>query len=524
MLRRLWLPLVLLGAALLAGCGGSGGGSGSAGRADPAAAVPAGVPFYAEVVLRPSGGTRDDALAAAGKILHTSDPARAIRGLLQQAVAGDGTKVDFAKDIEPWLGDKAGAWFTMPARAGADPGGAAVVAVRDASLARSKIDELAKRNGQKLTPRSTGSHHYEVAGDGTAVAVAGDYAFVGTEGEVRRGLATLDGDGLAKSDAYVKAIEPLEPNRLAHFYLDLKSMLDAAFRADPSMSSRLGPFQGTLSTLLAGGPTVASFSADGDRLTLESVTRGGGMAGQLSALTGLAASPLLGKLPGDAWGAVAVPKVGASLRTLWGGFAGMLGGLAASEQLRREYGIDLEQDVFAWMGDAGLFVRGTSVDTVEGALVVEAADQARATTAFGKIVGLARTRGGLDPQPVRVPGADAAFSVRPPHAHKPLVLARGNGRVVAAYGLAAAASGVSTSSPLADSETMGLAKHALDGKVEPALLVAIAPVLALAESSGAGSDADYQKAKPYLEAFDVLAAGSKQDGDMLRSRVAVGLR
>jgi hypothetical protein len=521
MLRRFLLPLALLGSALvIAACGSAG----SAGGADPAAAVPQGVPFYAEVVLRPEGDTRSGALDAARKVLRTSDPEGKIRSLVSQAFASGNTKVDFAKDIEPWLGDRMGVWFTMPARVGADPGGAAVIAVRDADLARSKLDALAKQDGTRLTARSSGGHDYEVTGDGTALAVEGDYAFVGTEGEVKRGLATSDGDGLAKEDKYVNAIKPLESNRLAHSYLDVKTLFDAALRTDPSASAQLGPFRGLLSGALAGGPQVASFSADGDRLTVESVMRGGGLIEQLGALTGLSASPLLKALPGDAWGAVAIPRFGASMRTIWSGMAGVLGGAAASQGLRSRYGIDLEQDVFSWMGDTGLFVRGTSVDAVDGALVVQATDEERATRAFGKLVGLARTQGGLDPEPVRVDGADAAFSIATPDAPKPLVLARGNGRVVAGYGPAAAAAGLAAAKPFGDSDTMSQAKDALDGKADPAMVVALAPILALAESAGAGSDPDYQKAKPYLQAFDVIATGSKRDGDTVRSRFAAGLR
>jgi hypothetical protein len=519
LLRRLALLLTIPLLAAVSACGSSASGAG----ADPAAAVPRGVPFYAEVVLRPDGGARDDALAAAGTLLRTSDPEAKIRSLLQQAFASGGDKVDFAKDVEPWLGDRAGLWVTVPARSGAEPGVAAVVAVSDADLARSKLDELAKRNGEKLTARTSGAHEYEATADGSAVAVEGDYALIGTEAEVKRGLATLDGDGLAQDDAYRKAIAPLDADRLAHYYLDTTSLVNAALRADPSASAQLGPFAGMLTGQL-GAPSAGSFSAGGERLVVESFGRAGGLASKLGGLTGLASSGLLKALPGDAWGALAVPKLGASLRTVFDQLAGAIGGAAVVNELRTRYGIDLEQDVFSWMGDTGLFVRGTSVDAVDGALVVQATDEARAATSFGKIVGLLRTQGGLDPQPVKVDGAQTAFSVMPPGAPKPLVLARGKGRVVAAYGTAAAAAGLGSARTLGSSEALAHAGAALGGGIEPAMFVAIAPVLALAESAGAGTDAGYAKAKPYLEALDVVSTGSKRDGDTLRSRFAVGLR
>jgi hypothetical protein len=522
MLRRLVLSLAIPLVALLAACGGSGSG----GDTDPASVAPRGVPFYLEVTLRPEGGTREDALAAAGKVLRTGDPSARIRSLLQQAIASGDVKADFAKDIEPWLGSRAGMWFTMPARSGADPGLGVAVAVTDADQARAKIDELAKRNGETLAPRTSGDHDYEVSSDGTAVAVEGDWAILGTEGEVRRGLAALDGDGLASEARYRKTIEPLESDRLAHYFLDIKALIDAALRADPKASGQLGIFQGVFTSAFAGPPQAGAFTADGDRLALETVMRGeSGLAAKLYSLSGLAASPLLAELPGDAWGALAVPKLGESLRTVYHQLAGAFGGAAATQQLRRDYGIDLEQDVFSWIGDTGAFVRGTRADDVDGALVIEATDEAKATTAFGKVVGLLRTKGGLDPRPAKVAGADAAFSVAVPDAPKPLVLARGNGRVVVGYGPGAAAAGLSARSTLGDSATYAQASDALDGKADPAVVLSLPQILALAESSpGTASDPDYAKAKPYLDAFGVIASGSAKDGDTLRSRFAVGLK
>ena len=522
MFRRLALPLAIPLAALLAGCGSGASG----GDSDPAAVAPRGVPFYLEVTLRPEGDTRDDALAAAGTVLHTDDPAGRIRSLIQESIASGHTKADFAKDVEPWLGSRAGMWVTMPARSGADPGLGVAVAVTDAGQARAKIDELAKRNGEKLAPRSSGSHDYEVSSDGTAIAVDDDWAILGTEGEVKRGLATLDGDGLASEDRYRMAVDPLPSDRLAHYFLDLKSLMDAALRADPETSGQLGIFQGVFTSAFAGSPQAGAFTADGDRLALETVMRGdSGPAAKLYSLSGLAASPLLAELPADAWGALAVPKVGESLRTVYRQLAGAFGGAAAGEQLRRDYGIDLEQDVFSWIGDAGGFVRGARVDDVDGALVIQATDQAKATTAFGKLVGLLRTRAGLDPRPAKVAGADAAFSVATPDMPKPLVLARGNGRVVVGYGPDAVAAGLSAPSKLGDSDTYAQAKDALGGKVDPAIVLSLPHVLALAESAGAtAGDPGYAKAKPYLDAFGVVASGSAKDGDTLRSRFAVGLK
>ena len=45
------------------------------------------------------------------------------------------------------------------------------------------------------------------------------------------------------------------------------------------------------------------------------------------------------------------------------------------------------------------------------------------------------------------------------------------------------------------------------------------PIFDLVESTDAATDADWQKAKPYLEPLDALVGGSSGDGDSLRSAV-----
>lgn len=518
MLRRIAPLLAVLLPVLFIACGGSGSGA----AADPAAAVPRGVPFYVEVTLRPEGDARDGALAAASKLLRTDDPEGRIRELLQQAGADDehGHTVDFAKEIEPWLGDRAGLWLALPAKGAQDPGVGLAVAVTDPEAARGSIEAIARRDG-KLTSRSAAGRDYVVAEDGTAIAVADDYALVATEGELRRAFAALDGDGLAGDERYAKAIDPLEADRLAHYYLDLKPLVEAGLAAAPEAATQLGPLKPFLASRLAQAQ-AGSFTADGERLLLEDVApEEGGLAQGIPALSGTPA-PLLKELPADAWAALGLARAGQSLRTVFDEAAGALGGAALSAQVRSELGIDLEQDVFAWMGDVAVFARGAATAEVEGALVIEVTDEARAAAAFGKVVGLLRTRGGLDPQPAKVDGADTAFSIELPGVPRPLLLARGNGRVVAGYGAEAAAAGLGSGTKLGDAPAYRDARDALDG-FDPSLLVSLPAVLGLVDATGR-PDPGYAEAKPYLDALGVLAAGTHADGGRIRSRVGTGLR
>jgi hypothetical protein len=48
-------------------------------------------------------------------------------------------------------------------------------------------------------------------------------------------------------------------------------------------------------------------------------------------------------------------------------------------------------------------------------------------------------------------------------------------------------------------------------------------VVSLAQSM-TGGDPEFERAKPYLEAFSLIASGGKLDGDTARSRIVAALK
>ena len=93
----------------------------------------------------------------------------------------------------------------------------------------------------------------------------------------------------------------------------------------------------------------------------------------------------------------------------------------------------MDADLFAWMGDAALFVRGTSLESLDGALVVESTNDDRAAAAFGKIVALVSKQAACGrPEADRGAGGRVRGLVRRAGRAGGFVLARGKGRVVVA--------------------------------------------------------------------------------------------
>jgi hypothetical protein len=155
--------------------------------------------------------------------------------------------------------------------------------------------------------------------------------------------------------------------------------------------------------------------------------------------------------------------------------------------------------------------------------VIEARNPGNMKSAFGKLVGLLQSQGGQQVSPVKVKGAAQAFEAGGTDLGKPVVLARSDDRVVAAVGEAAASAALAPTEKLADSELFGQAKDILDDDMEPAFLLSMPKLLAAVESMGE-TDADYEKAKPYLEAFSVIASGGTFEEDEVSSRFAAGLK
>ncbi|MDP9482440.1 MAG: hypothetical protein M3P84_04370, partial [Chloroflexota bacterium] len=75
---------------------------------------------------------------------------------------------------------------------------------------------------------------------------------------------------------------------------------------------------------------------------------------------------------------------------------------------------------------------------------------------------------------------------------------------------------------LTESESFNTAATALGDGLSVGFLLDFAPIVALVESTGQ-DDADFQQAKPYLDALDFLVAGSQRSDDRDLARLVIGL-
>ena len=171
--------VLVLGLAIAAGCGSSGS---SAGGPDPASAIPANAGIYFEAVVRPERDARDDALAAAGKIMGTSSPEQKLEELFKD----DAHKpLNWARDVSPWLGERAGGWVSTTPRQGSESGYAFAIAVKDKDKAQEFLRRTIGRDAKTGAYRGV---DYRVDQDGNAQALVGDFVLVGTVPEFKKSI------------------------------------------------------------------------------------------------------------------------------------------------------------------------------------------------------------------------------------------------------------------------------------------------------------------------------------------------
>jgi hypothetical protein len=123
-----------------------------------------------------------------------------------------------------------------------------------------------------------------------------------------------------------------------------------------------------------------------------------------------------------------------------------------------------------------------------------------------------------------LPRGGDGFTVTSAELPQPLHVAQRGDRVAIALGDESAEALLEPTDTLGDDPDFSAASERLGEGFEASNYLDFAPILELAENEGAASDADYQKAKPYLEPCARLVAGTKKDGDVVLSRSRIEFR
>ena len=511
---------ILALAALAAGLVFAGCGEDDLADSGPPSVTPESAPVYVDVSVRPEGEARDDAEAALGRILGTEDPGQRVIELAEQQAAQEGDEFDYEQDVEPWLGERFAIFLTTIGGDTTDSQGGFVFETTDVETALEFLRSAPDSTGR--TEEHEGVE-FEFDTDGDVFGAVGDFIVGGDEAAFKAAVDAHDGDSLGDSDEFDDAVEELSEDRLSTLYVPPEQFLEAV--SDQELDPQARDFLKRALGEAGDQPILGEVTASAESVTIE-LSAGGSVE--------TSESGLLAELPGDAWFAVGFADVGAAVQ---GGLQQVeqaripgLDGAAIREQLRNQSGINLEQDVIATLGDAALFVQGTSVNSVGGALVVESKNPETSAQLLTKLQDLISREAPpqVKVQPIASATGDQGFQIsgRAAGLQQPISVIQRQNRIIAGYGRAAVNQALGSdggaAQPLSGSPAFKGAQDAV-GELGIDALLSFAPAIQLTEAAGAGADPDYKQAKPYLDSLDFLALGSGNDDDRSQLRFVVGL-
>lgn len=484
--------------ALIAGCGGS-----SSSGSDLASLAPPGTPVFVEGTLRPEGELKSNVDAIAKQVAGVDNLGDLVVEELESEAEKEGEPVDFAKEVEPWLGERAAAFFER--LEGEDFSGTGVI-----------VESTDLEATQEFIDKHKGGMEGKVA------ALVGDFLVVAEDKKVLEEVEEAsEGEALGGEDTFTKAISAASDGSIADVYVDVGKLIDqAGGEIDPEarkvlQNAGIDPSEAT---------AVASIVPGSEQVAVELSSDLGGQ----EAPTG-DASKLLGELPGNAFAGFAVS-----------GFADQLGELIDNldqegisdtvppNQLKKglkQLGIDLE-GIAESLQEAAVFASGSNKSSLGGALVVSTKGD-KATEAVENVGVLLRQ--------VQVSGVTAlsgkykGFSIRSDElGEKPLVVAAREGRLAIGYGLAETLNGL-----VSGSGGNGKTISELGAYEEAVSSLGDTPISGFADGPAAlhladalipNSNEGFKKAKKYLKSISFLALGSASQGELATAKLIVGLK
>jgi hypothetical protein len=501
---------VLLATLIVAGCGSSGGKpASSAGGPDPATLAPADAALYGQATIRPSGNAKAGVLAAARKVSLVQDPGAALRRLLDSD-RSDG--VVFSRDVEPWLGERAGGFLLFPASGSGDPDWAVAIAIGDRAAFDDALPHIHRGD------RPAGSYHgvayYQERDDATIdSATVGDFYVGGSLAGVRAAIDASKGSSLADASRFDDAAGDVPDDALAFLYADPKTIVTAVGKlpgAQPEARRALARFA-------EADPVTASVTANADQIAMEA-SADQQLTGSLDA--GSDAEVSVGQLPGDSWLALATPPLGPLVRQALDS-SGMHA--AAAAQVQAGTGLDLDRDLLGPLGGLGLFVRGTSPLDIGGGALLQMTDAASAQRLLTRIEAIVTAGAGIPTHALALSGA-RGFELQIPQSPQPIVVLAKGDRVAAGYAASSAQDLLDPQQRFDDSSGGKAAIATLGDGYTPSLVLLVPQLTTLLRALDELQVADLSSVLPYLQPYRSLAVGTKHDGDRTIVRVVAALR
>ena len=513
---RLSIPvLAVLAAIVVAGCGSSSGGSSTSSNGPASLAAPGSL-VYVEGNLKPTGELKSNVDSVANTIAGIDNLGEYVVSELEGSASVGGESVDFATEIEPWLGKTAGVSFERLIDGElSEP----LIAIQttNAKTTQAFIDKQAKRKQEE--DLSYQGVDFKLGGTaGRAIGIVGEWLVIADDEKAfKAAVDASNGDSLAGEDRFQTAFDAASNGSLADIYVDVGGVIEQSgdkidSRAQEVLqSSGIDPSEAT---------AVASLIPGADQIEVDLSSDLGGEKAPSGD-----ASKLLGTMPAGSVAAFAVSGFGEQLEEAIDSLdeSGIPPELPPDKlkSTLSEAGIDLDK-IAASLEDAAVYAEGSSQNSLGGALVVTAKGEeaVKAITDLGTLLRAAKV-----PGVTAVSGKASGFSIRGEElGSKPIVVVTENGRIAIGYGVAETLQGLEPGSgPTLSGSAAYKAAVASLGSTPISAYVNGTSALRLAEALVPRSKTDFWEAVPYLKKIEYLALGAGPGDEPATARLIAGL-
>lgn len=510
------VPSVLAaGAALviLAGCGGGGSSS-----SDPASVAPPKSSLFVEGTLRPSGSLKTDIEELAKNVAGIEDLGGTIVSEIESSANANGEPFDYAKDVEPWLGEKAGIAF---AEYDGSNFSNYLIALQstDTGATQDFIDKLKEEGDESGKEGSYEGVDFNVeAEDGTTVGVIGDFLVLAQdEQSFKAGVDASNGENLAGQDAFSSLASHAPSETFLDAYVDIGGLIE---QSGGEVDEQTEAILKTAGIELDEATALISLVPGSDKVEIDLVSDLGG--GEVVAAP---AQDLLETMPASAFAAFGATEYGKRLQEGIDSLdASGIPGQVPPHKLKdtlKQAGINLEE-IAGSLEEAAVFAVGSGKSSLGGALVLTTKNASQAKNTVANIGLLLRSN--HTPGVTAIGGKAAGFSIHNPElGRKPLVVAAKGERIAIGYGLPATLEGLGpVSQTLAENAAFTAAAKAL-GDTPISGFVDGKAALRLVEGLVSPLDTGFQEAQPYLDKIEYIGFGGGTEGKLATLKLVVGL-
>ncbi|MGW7477837.1 DUF3352 domain-containing protein [Nonomuraea muscovyensis] len=381
------LAVVLLGGGAVWAVGAIGGGG-----TQPHDVLPGNSIAYFRLDLDPAANQKVALFQLARKFTATKDsfsgedPREALFKAMKKDGGDDLAKVDFAKDVDPWLGSRIGV-AVLPPEGGKEPGFAVAVQVTDEEQAKAGIAKM-------------------MGDDKYGIAFRDDYALL-TEEQAQADKYAAGEATLADSGDFSDDLGAVGEQGVLSYWAHLGEIAKVAGDAIPAE-------QAAAVEQIKNARFAGALRFDSEYVELAGVVRGAE-----NPIEGDAEAADLTKLPATTAGALSFSGLDQTITKKWAEIEKSLGSNAAAadfkraiDQAKQQYGLELPGDLATMLGKnltVAVDSEGLASQQIKGGVRI-VTDPAKAQAVFDKVQRAMTAGGGAAPQIAKVAG-DGTFTL-----------------------------------------------------------------------------------------------------------------